>query len=293
MNTLDMNLWVNELEENAWLGVGFKIDYLNDLMGPSKPLGWLEVHAENYMLDGGPQMAMLDDIASRYPISCHGVGLSIGGESALDKEHLQRLRVLQDRLQPAFFSEHLAWSTHEGRFFNDLLPLPYTQETLRRVVEHVDQMQQALGRQILIENPSSYLLFEGSVMGEAEFLTAVSEDSGCGLLLDVNNVFISANNLGFSVGQYIMDFPLHRVGEIHLAGFRRDVDEQGELLLIDSHSAPVADAVWRLYISVIERLGRAVPTLIEWDNDLPSWKVLFADVQSAATNMSHALKKVA
>jgi len=278
--------------ENQWLGIGFKADYLGDLMGPSAPLGWLEVHAENYMMDGGPQMAMLDDIAARYPLSCHGVGLSIGGESALDTAHLKRLKALQDRLNPVLFSEHLAWSSHGGEFYNDLLPLPYTQQTLDRVVEHVDQMQQAVGRQILLENPSSYLCFESSSMSETDFLTRVSERSGCGLLLDVNNVFVSASNIGFSAAEYLANFPLHKVGEIHLAGHQQDSDEQGGVLLIDSHNATVVEDVWQLYADVLQRIG-ATPTLIEWDSDLPSWQVLFREVQLASACIDRAQHKAA
>ena len=292
MHTIPASTLSDQIRENQWLGIGFKAEYFEPLMGSTTPLGWLEIHAENYMMAGGPQMAMLDDIAAKYPISCHGVGLSIGGESALDKAHLQRLKSLQDRLQPALFSEHLAWSSHGGHFFNDLLPLPYTQPTLQRVVEHVDQMQQAIGRQILLENPSSYLCFEESTLSETEFLSAVSERTGCGLLLDLNNVFISANNIGFSAQRYLSDFPLDKVGEIHLAGHRRDTDEQGNLLLIDSHNSPVVDDVWQLYAEVLEQLGE-LPTLIEWDNDLPTWDVLFSEAKLATATLERVQRKVA
>lgn len=278
--------------QNHWLGVGFKGDYLRPLMADIAPLGWLEIHAENYMLSGGPQMAMLDEIAARYPISCHGVGLSIGGEDNLDKANLQRLKTLQDRLNPSLFSEHLAWSSHGGAFFNDLLPLPYTQDTLDRVVRHVDQLQQVLGRQILLENPSSYLCFESSTFSETEFLAEVSHRTGCGLLLDLNNVYISATNIGFSAEQYLADFPLQQVGEIHLAGHRRDTDENGELLLIDSHNQPVVDDVWELYAKIIGQLG-PLPTLIEWDNDLPEWKVLYQDVLQASKQIRRAAQQAA
>lgn len=278
--------------DHPCLGVGFKADYREALLSGAKPLGWLEIHAENYMLDGGPKMALLDELAALYPISCHGVGLSIGGEASLDKAHLARLRTLQDRIKPFLFSEHLAWSTHNGVFFNDLLPLPYTPQTRQRVIDHVDQMQQALGRQILLENPSSYLRFDDSTLCETDFLGEVSHASGCGLLLDVNNVFVSATNLGFSASDYLRDFPLEKVAEIHLAGHRRDSDEQGQPLLIDSHNAPVDDAVWRLFAAVIGQTG-AVPTLIEWDSDLPPWDVLFADVQRASTVIEQQQSEVA
>ena len=278
--------------EHPWLGIGFKPEYREPLLSAKRPLGWLEIHAENYMLDGGPRMALLDELAERYPISCHGVGLSIGGEAPLDKAHLGRLRALQDRIEPALFSEHLAWSTHGGAFFNDLLPLPYTEQTQQRVVDHIDQLQQALGRQILLENPSSYLQFAESTFSEVEFLAQLSERSGCGLLLDINNVYVSATNLGFSADDYLAMFPLSAVGEIHLAGHTHDRDEQGNLLLIDTHNAPVDAAVWRLYERVIERLG-PVPTLIEWDCDLPEWTVLYADVLSASRVIKTQQSRVA
>lgn len=292
MNSIPANSDGQGPHENEWLGIGFKADYLDPLMADRRPLGWLEIHAENYMLDGGPQMAMLEEIASRYPISCHGVGLSIGGEGALDIAHLKRLRVLQDRLQPALFSEHLAWSSHGGAYFNDLLPLPYTAETLQRVVDHVQQMQDALGRSILLENPSSYLCFEHSTLSETEFLQAVSERSGCGLLLDVNNVFVSATNIGYSAERYLDDFPVHKVGEIHLAGHEQDSDEQGGVLLIDSHNRPIIDDVWTLYERVMRQLG-PLPTLIEWDSELPDWSVLLAEVQRASQCLRHSTQEVA
>ena len=278
--------------EQPWLGIGFKPDYREPLLSAKRPLGWLEIHAENYMLDGGPRMALLDELAERYSISCHGVGLSIGGEAPLDKAHLARLRALQDRLKPALFSEHLAWSSHGGAFFNDLLPLPYTEQTRQRVVDHIDQLQQTLGRQILLENPSSYLQFAESTFSEVEFLAQLSERSGCGLLLDINNVYVSATNLGFSADDYLAMFPLSAVGEIHLARHTHDRDEQGNLLLIDTHNAPVDAAVWRLYERVIERLG-PVPTLIEWDCDLPEWTVLYADVLSASRVIKTQQSRVA
>jgi len=270
---------------HAWTGIGFKQQYLSDLVQSEQPLGWLEIHAENYMLDGGPRMAVLDQIAEKYPISCHGVGLSIGGEDPLDKTHLQRLKLLQDRLEPFLFSEHLAWSSHGGAYYNDLLPLPYTDQTLTRVVDHIDQLQQVLGREILLENPSSYLCFEESVYSEPEFLRAVSQRSGCGLLMDINNVYVSAVNLGFTAQAYLDAFPLHAVGEIHLAGHRVDSDENGDRLLIDSHNAAVVDDVWALYGSVLECLGK-IPTLIEWDNDLPPWHTLRNEVDKATHILS-------
>lgn len=269
----------NALPKTA--GVGFKSAHFDDLATPGA-VGWLEIHAENYMLEGGPRMAMLRDLAKRFAISVHGVGLSIGGTGALDRDHLARLRHLVDWLNPASFSEHLAWSTHEGAYFNDLLPLPYTAETLATVCAHVDQVQQVLGRKMLLENPSSYLRFAESTLGETDFLAAVVDRTGCGLLLDVNNVFISAANLGRDPRHYIADFPLEAVGEIHLGGHDAQTDETGAPVLIDTHGAPVADPVWQLFGEVIALTGPK-PTLIEWDNDVPSFAVLEAEAARAAT----------
>lgn len=260
-------------------GVGFKSAHFADLVTPGA-VGWLEIHAENYMLDGGPRLAMLRDLATRFAISVHGVGLSIGGMGALDCAHLARLRHLVNWLQPASFSEHLAWSTHDGTYFNDLLPLPYTAETLATVLAHVDQVQQALGCKMLLENPASYLRFAESTLSETDFLAAVVDRTGCGLLLDVNNVFISAANLGSQPRSYIADFPLEAVGEIHLGGHEAQSDDTGAAVLIDTHGAPVADPVWQLYADVIAVTGPK-PTLIEWDNDVPTFAVLEAEAARA------------
>lgn len=265
-------------------GVGFKSQHLSDLADPG-PVAWLEVHAENYMSEGGPRMAMLDDIASRFPLSVHGVGLSIGGESPLDRTHLARLRRLLDRVNPRSFSEHLAWSTHEGAYLNDLLPLPYTNATLSRVVQHVDEVQQALGRQMLLENPSSYLAFEESTWSETEFLAETARRTGCGMLLDINNVFISATNLQISAEVYLDAYPIGRVGEIHLGGHAEQQDAHGAPLLIDDHGAPVADRVWSLYARTIAQSGPC-PTLIEWDNDVPPFATLRAEAARASAVLS-------
>ncbi|MGB8812638.1 MAG: DUF692 domain-containing protein [Paracoccaceae bacterium] len=262
-------------------GVGFKSAHFADLVQPGA-VTWLEVHAENYMLDGGPRIAMLRDLATRFAISVHGVGLSIGGADGMDVAHLARLRHLMDWLNPASFSEHLAWSTHDGAYFNDLLPLPYTAATLATVCAHVDQVQQVLGRKMLLENPSSYLLFAQSTLSEPDFLAAVVDRTGCGLLLDVNNVFISAANLGAEPRHYIAEFPLEAVGEIHLGGHEAQTDGAGVPVLIDTHGAPVADPVWALFGDVIALMGPA-PTLIEWDNDVPAFAVLEAEAARATT----------
>ncbi|WP_010139909.1 MNIO family bufferin maturase [Oceanicola sp. S124] len=268
-------------------GVGFKARHYGAILEDAGPVGWLEIHAENYMGDGGRPIAMLRRLAERFPVSVHGVGLSIGGEGALDRAHLARLRDLCDWLQPASFSEHLAWSTHDSAYFNDLLPLPYTSATLDRVVSHVGQVQDALGRQMLLENPSSYLSFDESEMTETAFLREVARRSGCGLLLDVNNVFVSAVNLGLDPRAYVQDFPLETVGEIHLGGHDEDEDDAGRPLLIDSHGREVADPVWALLDEVLTLSGPK-PLLIEWDNDLPDWPVLAAEAARAGAALQRA-----
>jgi uncharacterized protein (UPF0276 family) len=261
-------------------GVGYKPQHYQDIMDEPTPVEWLEVHAENYMGDGGRPIAQLRHLSQRFAISVHGVGLSIGSEGPLDKDHLARLKHLIDWLQPASFSEHLAWSTHDMGFLNDLLPLPYTQKTLNQVVDHVDQVQNTVGRTMLLENPSTYLAFDESDMAEVDFLAEIAKRSGCGLLFDVNNVFVSATNQKTDPLSYIDAFPLDYVGEIHLGGHDEDEDENGDPLLIDSHGREVVDPVWALYAHTIER-GGAKPTLIEWDTDVPDWPTLAAEAQRA------------
>src|SRR5882757_8596233 len=263
-------------------GTSFKHEHLNAILAESPQAGFFEVHAENYMGAGGPPHRALEAIRRDHPLSLHGVCMSIGGPQPLDKAHLARFRGLVARYQPALVSEHLAWSTHETSFFNDLLPLPYTEATLRHVCDHIDQMQEAIRRPILLENPSTYLAFVDSTISETDFIRSVAERAGCGLLLDINNVFVSATNHGFSALDYLADFPLSRVGEIHLAGHAEQRDDEGDRLLIDSHDGPVADAVWRLFEIVIARCG-PVPTLIEWDSKIPDWPVLRAEATAAQT----------
>jgi uncharacterized protein len=262
-------------------GVGYKPQHFADILKDARPVEWLEVHAENYMGDGGRPLAQLRHLAERFPMSVHGVGLSIGGEGPLDRDHLARLKHLCGWLEPASFSEHLAWSTHDADFLNDLLPLPYTEATLGRVCDHVDQVQDALGRRMLLENPSTYIAFAETTMREVDFLTEIARRTGCGLLLDVNNVYVSGINQNYDPVGYLDAFPLHLVGEIHLGGHDEDRDDCGQRLLIDSHGAPVVDPVWALYAHVITR-GGARPTLIEWDNDVPDWPVLQAEAARAA-----------
>lgn len=262
-------------------GVGFKAQHFASIMNDAAPVEWLEIHAENYMGDGGRPLAQLRHLAERFPLSVHGVGLSIGGEAPLDTGHLARLKLLCDWVQPASFSEHLAWSTHDGAYLNDLLPLPYTAKTVARVADHVDHVQSFLGRRMLLENPSSYLAFADSEMSEVDFLTEVARRTGCGLLLDVNNVFISATNLGFTAADFVASFPMDLVDEIHLGGHDTDEDETGTLLLIDSHGHPITDPVWALYAETIA-LGGPKPTLIEWDNDVPDWPFMVKEAARAA-----------
>lgn len=266
-------------------GVGYKPQHFSDIMANAGPVEWLEVHAENYMGDGGRPLAQLRALSERFAISVHGVGLSIGGADPLDPDHLARLKKIVGWLHPASFSEHLAWSTHRAEFLNDLLPLPYTNDTLTRVASHIDQVQETLGRQMLLENPSSYLAFAESTWSETDFLAEISRRTGCGLLLDVNNVFVSATNLGTSPQGYIDAYPLEKVGEIHLGGHDEDEDDHGKPLLIDSHGAEVVDPVWALLDYTLERSGPK-PTLVEWDTDVPDWPILAAEAARAADALS-------
>ncbi|MGK9231325.1 DUF692 domain-containing protein [Inquilinus limosus] len=261
-------------------GTSFKPQHLPTILADTGWAGFFEIHAENYMGAGGPPHDALTRMRRDHPVSLHGVCLSIGGPQPLDPAHLARFKALVDRYEPALVSEHLAWSTHDGTFFNDLLPLPYTPATLARVADHVDEVQEAIGRPILIENPSTYVLFRDSTMGETDFLRALVRRTGCGLLLDVNNVFVSATNHGTSASAYLADFPLGPVGEIHLAGHAEQADDEGDPLLIDSHDRPVAGAVWTLFEAVIVRAG-PIPTLVEWDSLVPDWPVLKAEAIAA------------
>jgi len=274
----------------ARAGVGLKAQHYEDILGQRPDIGWFEVHAENYMGAGGPPHHYLEAIRRDYPVSLHGVGLSIGADRPLDEAHLQRLKALTDRYEPGLVSEHLAWSSHGGVFFNDLLPVPYTGEAVARVSEHIDRLQSVLGRRILLENPSTYVAFEASEMSELDFLRAVSLRTGCSLLLDVNNVLVSATNQNFNAEDYIDAFPIAAVREIHLAGHARDRDDAGNPLLIDAHDRAVDGAVWALYARAIARSGM-MPTLIEWDNAVPAWRTLFAEARTAERVMAtqHAL----
>jgi len=271
----------------ACTGVGFKPAHFRDIVAAPQPVGFFEVHAENYMGAGGPPHAQLGALRERYALSVHGVGLSIGSMGPLDRDHLVRLKVLCERYAPESFSEHLAWSSHNDVYLNDLLPLPYAQQTLARVAEHIDEVQTALGRQMLLENPSTYIRFSESTILEVDFLAELSKRTGCGLLLDINNVFVSAKNHSTQPLTYLDSFPFDQVKEIHLGGHDEEVDDVGALLLIDTHGSPIAEAVWTLYAHVIARTG-ALPTLIEWDNDVPDWPTLLAEAIAAQDILSDA-----
>lgn len=261
-------------------GLGFKPEHFDAIRSSRPKLGFFEIHAENYMGAGGVPHAQLSALRADYALSVHGVGLSIGGSGRLDSAHLGRLRALCDRYEPESFSEHLAWSSHGAEYLNDLLPLAYTDETLARVVAHVDETQDALARRMLLENPSTYVTFASSTWAETDFLGEVARRSGCGLLLDVNNVFVSAVNHRTDADAYMENFPLEKVGEIHLGGHAEETLASGPLL-IDAHGSPVADPVWALYARLIARIGPC-PSLVEWDNDVPDFARLMAEAERAA-----------
>lgn len=269
-------------------GTAFKPQHFAALQNGDVKPGFIEVHAENYMGDGGLPHAQLGKLRAELALSLHGVGLSIGGEGALDRDHLRRLRKLCDRYQPHSFSEHLAWSSHDGCFLNDLLPLPYTEKTLNAVIAHVAQTQESLDRRILLENPATYLQFAASTIPETEFLAEIAARTGCGLLLDVTNVLVACTNRGEDPADYLLRFPLQVVGEIHLAGHHETVDRHDRALLIDDHGSLVSAAVWSLYENLIARTG-PLPTLVEWDNDVPDWTVLLRETQRAQTALDRVL----
>ena len=265
-------------------GVGLKAEHYRTIIETLPAIGFFEVHAENYMGAGGPPHRYLSAIRERYKLSLHGVGLSIGADRPLDEDHLQRLKQLIERYKPGLFSEHLAWSSHDTGFLNDLLPLPYTAETLARVVEHLDQVQTTLGRQMLLENPSTYLAFAESTYSEIDFIAEVVRRTGCGLLLDVNNVYVASTNQQWDPIAYIDAYPLAHVQEIHLAGYTREADDKGRPLLIDTHNRPVDEIVWDLYAHAVGLIG-PVPTLIEWDADMPAWPTLKQEADRAEAIM--------
>jgi len=272
-------------------GLGLKPQHFDAARAVTADGLWFEVHPENYMVAGGPRLAWLETIRSRHPVSLHGVAMSLAADADPDAEHLGRLAALIDRVEPFVVSEHLAWSTWEGAYRPDLLPFPRTREALNRIVANVDQAQDALGRRIAIENPSHYLRIDGHEFDEIDFLSELARRTGCGLLLDVNNVFVSGRNLGGSPEAYIDAFPAAYIDEIHLAGHTPD-PALGERLLVDSHDAPVAPEVWALYERLIARIGPR-PTLIERDDNLPAFDVLLAERDRAASVLRAPMRRAA
>jgi uncharacterized protein len=267
-------------------GISFKPEHGAELLRSKPALGFVEVHAENYLGAGGPMLKQLHSVREMYPLSIHGVGLSIGGEDALDTGHLDRIKALMERFEPVSFSEHLAWSSHGPFFFNDLLPIAYDLPTLLRVCEHIDQVQNHFGRALLLENPSTYLAFERSTMSETDFIGDVARRTGCGLLLDVNNVQVTAVNHNLDPIRYLHAFPMEHVREIHLAGYAEDHDNLGDRVLIDAHDRPVQQDVWSLYDHVLSRTG-PIASLIEWDNDVPELAILLAEAAKAQARLAN------
>ncbi|HBP6529882.1 DUF692 domain-containing protein [Pseudomonas aeruginosa] len=271
-------------------GIGLKPEHFHEILAQPPKLGFFEIHAENYMVAGGPYHFYLEKIREIYPLSIHGVGLSIGGQGTLDEAHLSRLATLLNRYQPESFSEHLAWSSHGGMFLNDLLPLPYTQETLTHVCAHIEHVQERLGRRMLLENPATYVQFRASNMSENEFISEIIGRTGCGLLLDVNNVHVACANHGGNAHEYILGLPLQAIDEIHLAGFAEERDSTGAPLLIDSHGTPVAPSVWELYAFTLGLTGPK-PTLIERDNNVPALADLLTEAGQAEALMNRLFQR--
>ena len=287
------------MSETLSAGLGLKPLHFEDALAASADGLWFEVHPENYMVDGGPRLAWLEAVAGRHPLSLHGVAMSLGGDAPPDPAHLRRLRELVQRLSPVLVSEHLAWSRWGDAVFPDLLPVPRTVQALARIADNVARVQDALGRRIAIENPSHYLRMDpgtrasapAHALGEIEFLWELVSRTGCGLLLDVNNVHVSANNLGFDAGEYLDAVPAGAIDEVHLAGHSSD-PSLGPSLLVDSHDAPVDEAVWSLYRRLVSRVGPR-PTLIERDANVPAFAELLAERKRAHAVLRPALREAA
>lgn len=278
---------------NTTAGVGLRAPHIAEVIADRPPVAWFEVHAENYMT-GGPALAALEEVRRTYPLALHGVGLSLGGAGGIDRRHLRRLRALVDHIDPVLVSEHLAWSVHGGVYFNHLLPLPYTHEALAIVAANVTQAQDVLGRPLLIENPSSYLRFRDSTIPEGAFLAELARRTGCRLLCDVNNAYITSANLGLDPFVFFDALPPEAIGEFHLAGHSAN-DADTLLLLIDDHGSRVSDGVWHLYVEALRRFGPR-PTLIEWDTDVPALETLIEEACHAnalvdAIGEPHALTR--
>jgi uncharacterized protein (UPF0276 family) len=277
---------------DARAGIGLRAPHVGELLATRPAVPWLEIHPENYVM-GGAALASLETARRDYPVSFHGVGLSLGSAGLIDRRHLERLKTLVDRIAPCLVSEHLSWCTSGGAYLNHLLPLPYTDETLAVVASHIHEVQESLGQSILIENPSSYLRFRHSTIPEPEFLAELARRTGCGLLCDVNNIYVTAWNLGLDAIAYLGALPSATIGEMHLAGHARN-DADGQTILIDDHGSRVAPPVWTLYHEALQRFG-PVPTLVEWDTDIPELSVLLAEactadglLEAARTRGGHA-----
>jgi uncharacterized protein len=270
----------------ASAGIGLRFQHHRAAVEEKPPVAWFEVHSENY-LGGGTPLKYLDAVRRDYPVSLHGVGLSLGSAQGLDQRHLARIRALMERIEPGLVSEHLAWNAADGTHFADLLPLPLTEEALAVACRNIEVTQDFLGRQILLENPSSYLRYRHSTIPEWEFIAAIAERTGCGILCDVNNIFVSACNHGFDARHYVCSLPAARIGEIHLAGHRLRRLEDGRAIRIDDHGSRVCDEVWQLYALAVEQFGR-LPTLIEWDTDVPPLGTLLEEAAKAQSIMTRA-----
>jgi len=269
----------------ARAGIGLRSPHVGEVLATRPALPWLEVHPENY-LGGGPAVRALLTIRGHYPLSVHAVGLSVGSADGVDRRHLGRIKDLVDRVEPSLVSEHLAWSQVGGAYLNQLLPLPYTEESLAVVSRNIDAAQTALGRRVLIENPSGYLRFVTSTIPEPEFLAALVQRTGCGLLCDLNNIYVTSENLGVDPVAYLDALPPEAVGELHLAGHSAN-EADGRTVLIDDHGSPVSPAVWALYEHALDRFGPR-PTLIEWDTDIPPLEVLLGEAQRADARLQRA-----
>lgn len=261
-------------------GIGLRADHYFEVLETRPAVGFFEVHSENFFGDGGRPHAVLESVRADYPLSFHGVGLSLGSTDPLDRRHVNQLKALVARFEPGLVSDHLSWSSIHGRYLNDLLPLPYTAEALVHVARRVSEVQEVLGRQLLVENISSYLQYEHSTIPEPEFLAELAQRSGCGILLDVNNVYVSSRNHGFDAARYIASIPASAVGEIHLAGHTVNATDDGGEILIDTHNQRVTEDVWALYRYALRQVGPK-PTLIEWDTDMPPLAVLLDEARIA------------
>jgi len=271
-------------------GIGLRLPHLMEIAATCPPVEWVEIHPENFLANPHATELLLE-VSRRYPVSVHTVGISIGSAEEIDLEHVNRLRRLVDAVDPVLVSGHLAWSTHGGAYLNDLLPLPYTAEALRVATDHVRQVQDALGREYLIENPSTYVGFSTSTMGEAEFLSELAARTGCRILCDVSNVHLSGHNMGYDPYEFLDRLPPGAIGELHLGGFTPEDDDAspGAELLVDTHATPIAEPVWQLYAHALRRFG-AVPTIVEWDNDLPPLATLLQEASRAGAVRDQALE---